>query len=83
MEKIRFWADHFVAFQYLRKAGEGPFTGACINKTGAISFEMKEGRFKLNTKKKFFTIRVIRYWNRTAQRSCGYTILGNTQQQVG
>ena len=27
-------------------------------------FKMEEGRFRLDIKEKFFTVRVVRYWNR-------------------
>ena len=63
-EKRRLWGGLIAAFQYLngayRKAGEELFMGACSNRTRRNGFKMAEGRFRLDTRKKFFTVRVIR-----------------------
>jgi len=68
LEKRRFQADFIAAFQYLKgdckKAGEGHFTKACSNRARCNGFKLKEGRFRLDIRKKFFTTRVLRHWNR-------------------
>jgi len=68
LETRRLWQNLLTAFQYLKgaykKAGERLFTKACSDKTRGNGFKLKEGRFRLVIRKKFFTMRVVRQWNR-------------------
>ncbi|GAB0176436.1 hypothetical protein GRJ2_000108800 [Grus japonensis] len=64
LEKRRLQGDLRAAFQYLKKAGEGLFTRACSDRTSGKGFKLKEGRFRLGIRKKFFTVMVVRHWNR-------------------
>ncbi|KFV74245.1 hypothetical protein N307_14581, partial [Dryobates pubescens] len=68
LEKRRFHGDLIVAFQYLKgsykKAGEGLFRVPGNARTRGNGKKMELGKFILDVRKKFFTVRVVRHWNR-------------------
>ncbi|KAK4825988.1 hypothetical protein QYF61_003750 [Mycteria americana] len=68
LEKRRLWGHLIVAFQYFkgayRKDGEGLFIRECSDRTRDSGFKLKEGKFRLDIRKKFFTVRVVRHWNK-------------------
>jgi len=66
LEKSRLWGDLITAFQYLkrayRKGGENLFSRACCDRTRSNGFKLREGRFRLAIRKKFFIMRVVKHW---------------------
>jgi len=66
--KRRLRGDLIAAFQYLNGAykndGEGLFTGVCSDRTRGNGCKLKECRFRLYIRKKFFTMRVAKHWSR-------------------
>ena len=68
LEKRRVQGDLRAACHYLkgayRKDGEGIFTRVCSDRTRGDGSKLKEGRFRLDIRKKFFTMRVVKHRNR-------------------
>jgi len=67
LEKRRLQGDLIAALQYPKgaygKEGEHLFSRVCCNRTRSNDFKPWEGRFRLDIRKKFFAISMVKLWN--------------------
>jgi len=68
LEKRRLQEDLIAAFLYMKgdykKDGDNLISRACCNGTRSNGFKLREDRFRLDIRKKFVTMRVVKLWYR-------------------
>lgn len=56
---------------------------ACSDRTKGSSFALKESRFRVDIRRKFFTLRVVKHWNKVPREIADGPIPGSVQVRVG
>ena len=86
LEERRLRGDLIVTFQCLKgawkKDGDRVFSRPCSDRTRGNGFKLKEGRFRLDRRKKCFTMRVVRHWERLPREVVDAPSLGTFQVRL-
>ena len=68
LDKRKIRGDLRAAFQYLKgsceKEGDRLFSRDCCDTTRKNCFKLKESRFRMDIRRKIFTVMVLRQWDR-------------------
>jgi len=83
LKKRRLWEDLIAAFWYLKRAYEKDrnklFSRPCSDRTRRNGFKPKEGRFRLDIRKKFFYSKDCETLDQVSQKGVRYPIPGHIQ----